>query len=479
MSLNPNAPEHIPPTSTINTPRPIRRLAYNQRVAAWGGKKMFSAVSQTSRDRATDISLNGPRDTWTSPIVVPATSGMSDSLQVTAEGSVGHLSSDVGVREKVMSAHLALICDYANRWHAKASSTGRLFTTLGNSGRPLFKAVPMDMSSFMQSADGPTGTSAQYYAPTPAQFWMLRYLFLPLSISYQAGGKTHNHSALVAISPETRTLEYMDSLLDTSIESMNPGKYAMLQNIRLIIQWMAYFLGDASPTLPRFVPSEWKVRFHRGHQQAAGSVDCALFTLSHAQWMAFGYQLELNEKQSWPEDYTKSMISRRFRLSHDLLEGTPPGFTLWSDSDAENVDALNADSQYYPIIDTPVVLSSARTQWITARHSPEFLNILSPRLRNRRTCYSNCPSKAKLAAHCMRNHRFYPGFFTQNKVNVTLRNFIEWVETMDSRRQHREMKFKPAVKGIEWPPAWIDPRKSHTGRQNGFVVRGERGALWN
>lgn len=78
----------------------------------------------------------------------------------------------------------------------------------------------------------------------------------------------------------------------------------------------------------------------------------------------------------------------------------------------------------------------------------------------------------------MRNHRFYPGFFTQNRVKVTLESFIEWVETLESQRVHRQMKFKPAVKGIEWPPAWIDPRKSHTGRQNGYVVRGERGALW-
>lgn len=174
--------EYLPPTSNINTPRPIRRRPHNQRVAAWGGKKMYSAVSQQSRDRALYISFNGPQDKWTSPIVVPATSGMSESFQIMAGGAVGHLSNDVGVRARVISAHLALICDYPNRWHEKANSSGRLFTTLGNSGRPLFKAVPTDILTFMQSSNSPSGTSAQRYDPTPAQFWMLRYLFLPLSI---------------------------------------------------------------------------------------------------------------------------------------------------------------------------------------------------------------------------------------------------------------------------------------------------------
>lgn len=113
------------------------------------------------------------------------------------------------------------------------------------------------------------------------------------------------HASLLAISPETKTVEYLDSTPDSGLASDPKSR---MKCIELAFVWMAAFLESAGPNEPRFVPSEWRIRANRARQQHPDSLHCGFFTLSHAQFLAFGYDNRFNDQMAWPSVYSKSMV---------------------------------------------------------------------------------------------------------------------------------------------------------------------------
>lgn len=442
------------------------------RAAAFGGQKMFSALSDEKRHDVTHVQLEflanrfimqpnqlGPND-WS--VDVPRSSAGPQRTLVARSVALGTIDQNP-VQSAVVAAHIQVVCDFANRWHQVNHSVNPHGDFLGDS--PLFAVY----DGFMATIDNiPTQP-----LPPSFQFSTMRYLFLPVAVEEGDGtdifGDTH--MGLLAISPETKTMEWLDS------EATDARFFDRF--ISQVFRWMAATLNDGIVgTARRFIPSEWIIRSTRGRQSAPDRLSSEMYVMAHAQWMAFGYDRNPDQPMAWPDTFVASMQpggDRRFRVANDLLaDGQGRYFTHSEHADLANID----NAQYYPILDTPVVVD--RTQWTGFNAMPVFATALPPLLRNRRVCYRNCPSKNKMKRHCQRNRRFYPGYTTLNVSGpgIALAQFTAWVEDMDYRESTGELQVKPFGRfegPSSWPMAWIDPREDTVANDS----RGPFQRQWN
>lgn len=287
---------------------------------------------------------------------------------------------------------------------------------------------------------------------------MMRYIFVPVYMKPKREDLP-NHVSLLVICPVTKTLEFLDSDNKPADDDYTYGL------VGRIMKWMSTFLDNPrNLDAPQFVPEEWQFRDSRSKQQEPTSTDCGVFVLTQAQYMAFGYDYSQSELQKWPVNAGDSLLwsHRRFRITTDLTgEGVPAPFFTFFNPDFRLNEIQN--HQYYPILDTPPVLAG-RT-WRSYRRHPEFATLLTPRLRNRRTCYVDARYKTWLLRHCRRNLRFYPNYTHVARQGHSLQYFREWIELMDQERLSGIFIPKPFDKEGKrdaWPKVWIDPRDPTT-----------------
>ncbi|KAJ0108174.1 hypothetical protein J7T55_000139 [Diaporthe amygdali] len=381
---------------------------------------------------------------------IPETSAGSE-LDIFADDATVHQNFMNGLHGSLIDGHLRIVCNYANEWHQRKDPT-RNYTGVGKAqggplagGRPLFYVADVD------------NNGVPYANPSPDQFWMMRYLFIPVYMPPKDAGVPH--AALLVVSPVTKTLEFLDSdntPVDTNYTNGLVGR---------VMQWMSTFLDNPDNLdAPQFIPEEWRFRDSRANQQNPASSDCGVFVLTHAQFLAFGYDRSQSERQNWPPNFATSLVNndRRFRITADITGGgLPAPFFTFFNPDFRLNHIQN--HQYYPILDTPPVLAG-RT-WRMYRDHPQFGTLLTAALRNRRSCYVGCRYKTWLAKHCQRNLRFYPLYSRHCGRNRSSRQFREWVELMDQNR--RSGAFQPRAfdrngSQVAWPRTWIDPRDPTT-----------------
>lgn len=214
----------------------------------------------------------------------------------------------------------------------------------------------------------------------------------------------------------------------------NSPRSAGSKCVPYIFAWLAEFLGSS------FLPYEWKLRTDAGHVQERSRGDCAIYTVTHAMCLAFGYGIV----DAFPQDHQDKMLNRRRRYVQDLMY---QGFAAFEPG--------GRNTQYYPLLDTkPQALRSEGFYTLPRA----VLNMLPSKVANKRKCYMNCPSKIVLMKHCTRNARFYPGWQdgTVSGRGVTLEEFVAWVENMDAVRhwkryseEQRPLPY-PAYQPFRW-----------------------------
>ena len=188
------------------------------------------------------------------------------------------------VHPSIVEVYIQFICEYVNRFN-KRNAAGQVPVCAVKDGS-FFK-------KFHDAFLGQSDTSAGSVQLTqnglgPANFLQLRHLFLP-------DRSFTGHMALIVISPEARTVDYLDSAIPRSDEKMG-----------VVLRLISDHLGDL------FVPHEWKVRQGYSPLQYRQR-DCAIYTALNAMFIAFGY----------PTEYTRSdMLNRRYRMAVDLLNGS-------------------------------------------------------------------------------------------------------------------------------------------------------------
>lgn len=183
-----------------------------------------------------------------------------------------------------------------------------------------------------------------------------------------------------------------------------------------------------------FVAYEWRLRTSAGQIQIRSRGDCAVYTVTHAQCLAFGYGLE----SSFPLDHQDKMLARRRRYVQDLMN---QGFAE-SEPGGEN-------TQYYPLLDRKPTAKRSEG-WMEL---PKFvMDKLPAAVANKNVCYAGCTSKALLVLHCQRNARFYPGYtnLCVSGSGVTLEEFVLWVEQMDAWR-HGKKQVPKEKKPLPYP----------------------------
>lgn len=286
----------------------------------------------------------------------------------------------------------------------------------------------------------------------------MRYLFVPVYMPPK-GPQLPHHVSLLVICPVTKTLEFLDSDNKPADDDYTHGL------VGRIMQWMSTFLDQAEDlNATQFVPEEWQFRDSRSKQQEKNSTDCGVYVLTQAQYIAFGYDYSQSEEQQWPSNAGHSLVfsHRRFRITTDITgAGVPAPFFTFLNPDFRLNQIEN--HQYYPILDTTPVLAG-RT-WRGYRRHPQFGTLLTPTLRNRRTCYMGCRYKTWMVHHCRRNLRFYPNYSDACRPGRGLKYFREWVEQMDQNRLTGAFNPKPFNnngKRDAWPKAWVDPRDPTT-----------------
>lgn len=223
------------------------------------------------------------------------------------------------------------------------------------------------------------------------------------------------------------------------------------RSVPTIFAWLANLLGT-SPTTG-FMPYEWHSRTSHAYLQNESRKDCGIYTVTHCLALAFGYGLQ--ENGAFPSDHQRRIRARRKRYVQDLMEH---GFGFYNDEED------GGGSQYYPLLDA--VPSNDKSDGFLALH-PDIVAALPRWAQNRRACYLDCPSKAKLVEHCARNKRFYPGYDAAavSSKEIDLPQFLEWVEALDRKRKGG--KWKPLGYPQHGPRVWIDPRHKNPQERNG------------
>ncbi|KAH9223110.1 hypothetical protein DL95DRAFT_498062, partial [Leptodontidium sp. 2 PMI_412] len=328
---------------------------------------------------------------------------------------------DAGTPAVCTESYLQFICDYANRWHSKL--TGINYHSAGSD--PRFFFFPSHQTFYNQLMSSTAKEMARETSEhlTRAQFWKLRYLFI--LINFVPNLQTDAHVALCAISPEAKTVDYVCSGGDTGLP--NSPRSAGSRCVPHIFAWLASFLGNS------FFPYDWRLRTDAGHVQERSRGDCAIYTVTHAQCLAFGYGIT----DSFPSDHQTKILNRRRRYVQDLMY---QGFVDFKDGE-EN-------TQYYPLLDTkPTAFRSEGFYSLPGA----VLELLPAEVANKSICYRDCPSKLALMNHCQRNARFYPGWEARQVSGTgrTLEEFVRWVENMDAMRHWK--RYTEAARPLPYP----------------------------
>jgi hypothetical protein len=150
----------------------------------------------------------------------------------------------------------------------------------------------------------------------PENFLQVRHLFL-------LDRSNCGHMALIVISPEARTVDYLDSAQTRADAKMG-----------VVLKLISDHLGSL------FKPCEWKVRQGYSPQQY-NQGDCAIYTALNAMLIAFGYPIE----------YTRTdMLNRRYRMATELLNGGNGVFYTKKEEDGDSVPK-NQEEFYYELTD--------------------------------------------------------------------------------------------------------------------------------
>ncbi|CZT40018.1 uncharacterized protein RSE6_00080 [Rhynchosporium secalis] len=358
----------------------------------------------------------------------------SNGVRLNSRQGLRVLDPDAGTPALCTESYLQFICEYANRWHSRLSGIDH-----HSAGKdPKFFFFPSHQSFYknlmINSAEEMAEETSEHL--TRAQFWKLRYLFI--LINFVPAEQTDAHVALCAISPEAKTVDYVCSGGDTGLP--NSPRFAGSNCVQYLFAWLSDYLGGT------FLPYDWRLRTDAGHVQERSRGDCAIYTVTHAQCLAFGYGIS----DAFPCDHQKKILNRRQRYVQDLMYQGFADFELGSEN-----------TQYYPLLDTkPTALRNEGFHILPA----SVLNRLPAEIANKRKCYRGCPTKLSLIRHCRRNARFYPGW-SDCKISGrgrSLKEFVMWVEDMDAMRHWK--KCTPAAKPLPYPEhrpfRWIDPRDS-------------------
>ncbi|PVH86689.1 hypothetical protein DL98DRAFT_582638 [Cadophora sp. DSE1049] len=427
--MNPNAPEHQP---DIARDVAIIRLARD---------KLFSppddetAKKLNKRVRALDdltdlrirIRTQNKEKAQTQPLPQfplfsltpePEESNVCTGVRVNSRQGLRVLDPEAGTPAVCTESYLQFICDYANRWHS--TLTGLDYHSANSDPRFFFfPSHQLFYSQLMENTPEEMAEETGKYL-TRAQFWKMRFLFL--LINFVPHKQTDAHVALCAVSPEAKTVDYICSGGDTGLP--NSPRSAGSRCVPEIFAWLSAFLGNS------FLPYEWRLRTDAGHVQERSRGDCAIYTVTHAQCLAFGYGI----KDSFPSDHQTKILNRRRRYVQDLMY---QGFTDFQDG-AEN-------TQYYPLLDTkPTALRSEGFYSLPG----VVLHRLPAEVANKRACYRYCPRWED------------PKVSGRGKI---LEEFVRWVEEMDAMR-HWKKYTTEAAKPLTFPEhqpfRWIDPRDS-------------------
>ncbi|KAL2076153.1 hypothetical protein VTL71DRAFT_1096 [Oculimacula yallundae] len=458
--MNPNAPEHQPgvasdlaiihiarekifSTSDKATARKLNKLLDDtlafKAVPTLEGVRALEEMTNLRIRARTQNKKKAPAQPLTGfpffcSTPTPDKSNVCTGVRLDSRQGLRVLNPDAGTPALCTESYLQFICDYANRWHSKL--TGIDLHSAGRDPRffffPAHQSFIADLMS--NSAEKMAKKTSQHL--TRAQFWKLRYLFI--GINFVPNGQSDSHVALCAIAPEAKTVDYVCSGGDTGLP--DSPRSAGSKCVPKLVAWLAAFLHTS------FIQYDWRLRVDAGHPQDRNRGDCAIYTVTHAQCLAFGYGLT----DSFPPEHQKMMVPRRRRYVQDLMY---EGFA--------DFEHGSANTQYYPLLDTmPTALEDDGFVCLPGA----VLRHLPADVANKRLCYRDCPSKAALIKHCRRNSTFYPGW-NDRKISGrgrTLEELVTWVENMDAKRTWKKSTkakpLSPSLRPKHHPILWIDPR---------------------
>jgi hypothetical protein len=303
-----------------------------------------------------------------------------------------------------IQADLEWTCDYANRWHSSLGGVNRH----GSSDEPLFYCFPPNFRYELREDDSEKSEafSSNHVTPylTQEQFWRLRYLFIPIIFTWvkKHNGVEQGHVALLIISPQAKTIDYLCSNDDSGLAHERKGSKCLEQ----VFKWLAYWLRQDEKQY-QLVPSEWRMRTNAGENQGYAEFrkrECGLFSTTHAMSLAFRYSSKFIKWENNPA-IKGHMRNRGMRLSHDLYLAS---FAMY----APNPDEQQAQ-QYYPLLDTAP--DDGKNDWdgwtgLVSSVTDE----LPLHIRHIKANYVLCEEKDDLKEHCRRNRRFYPGWADQD-----------------------------------------------------------------
>ncbi|KAG4434858.1 hypothetical protein IFR05_009652 [Cadophora sp. M221] len=341
--MNPNAPDHQPDKARdivivrlarekmFSPPDDETAKKLNKRVRAFDdltNLRIRIRIQNKQKFQAQSLP-QFPLFTWTP---TADESNVCTGVRINSRQGLRVLDPDAGTPAVCTESYLQFICDYANRWHSKL--TGINYHSAGSD--PRFFFFPSHQNFHNQLMSNTTEEMAQETSEhlTRAQFWKLRYLFI--LINFVPNLQTDAHVALCAISPEAKTVDYVCSGGDTGLP--NSPRSGGSRCLPYIFAWLASFLGNS------FFPYDWRLRTNAGHVQERSRGDCAIYTATHAQCLAFGYGIT----DAFPSDHQTKILNRRRRYVQDLMY---QGFEDFKDGER--------NTQYYPLLDSkPTALRS-------------------------------------------------------------------------------------------------------------------------
>ncbi|KAH7412569.1 hypothetical protein BKA64DRAFT_770276 [Cadophora sp. MPI-SDFR-AT-0126] len=233
----------------------------------------------------------------------PEESNVCTGVRINSRQGLRVLDPEAGTPAICTESYLQFICDYANRWHSRV--TGIDYHSANSDPRFFFfPSHQLFYTQLMENSPEEMAEETGKYL-TRVQFWKLRFLFLP--INFVPHKETDAHVALCAISPEEKSMDYICSGGDTGLP--NSPRSAGSRCVPDTVAWLSAFLGDT------FLPYEWRLRTDAGHVQERSRGDCAIYTVMHAQCLAFGYGI----KDSFPPDDQTKILNRRRRYVQDLM----------------------------------------------------------------------------------------------------------------------------------------------------------------
>lgn len=362
--------------------------------------------------------LRGPLVTMTNPLLATNT---AQAFDIHSETFYELRYPTRGTR--IIQPYLEYVCHYANRWHSSLTGVDRhSFATV-----PMFYAWGVDFIDDLRTRGVAPLSDLLGLQMSAAQFLTMRYFFLPISFGPTP---TQTHAALIVISPEARTFDYLCSEGDDGQRRLLANGGAGSYCIELVFQFLADFLG------PLFNRDEWRMRQNESALQPVGPprTNCGVIAVTYAQCLAYGYPIRDLRTRVW------NFHERRMRIAQDLIHRD---FDLWT-------PAAGTSEFYFPLLDTPPT-NDALDGWrpLNARVKEALL-------------YSTCPGINRMTQHCARNAQWYPNYLNGavSGINGTLRDFRSWVQRQDDYRRRRVAPFNNPAGFPAWrsptanPPLW-------------------------